>query len=122
MQIAVEMKCEGDNSYTIAWYDTLGEYKKLNKYNRPFHIVCDILDQHDTAGSYHGLSNPSTWTSYGTKDSIIYVYFAISRNTFSEMSIKQQQEYLDISCEFLPVQLNTKASLKERINLILTEK
>jgi hypothetical protein len=122
MYIAVKIKCEGYNSYTIAWYDTLGKYQNLNKYNRPFHIVCEILDQHDTVGSYHGLSNPSTWTSYGTKDTIISVYFSITRNTFSEMPPKQQMDYPDISCNFLPVQLNTKSHLEERINLILIQK
>lgn len=122
MQIAVEIRCEGYNAYTIVWYDTLGKYQNLNKFNRPFHIVCDILDQHDTAGYYHGLSNPSTWTSYGTEDSIISVYFSISRNAFSEMPYKKQIEYIDISCDFLPVKLNTKSSLNEMINLVLIEK
>jgi hypothetical protein len=121
MELGVEIRDQGDGGYTIVWYDTLGQYQKLDKFNRPFHIVCDIFDKHDTVGYYHGLRNPSTWTSYGTKDSIITIYFSIARNTFSEMPDEQQMEYADISCNFIPVRLNTTAKLDERITLLLTE-
>lgn len=121
MRLDVEIRSQGNNGYTIVWHDTLGTSQNLDKFERPFHIVCDIIDQHDTAGYYHGLRNPSTWTSYGTKDSIITVYFAIARNTFSEMPSDQQMEYPDISCKFVPVKLNTRSRFDEKTTLILTE-
>jgi len=122
MTLDVVMKQEVANGYTISWYDTLGKYQNLNKMMRPFEINCDILDLSDTAGYYHGMRNPSTWTSFGTKDSVVTVYFYIVRNKFSEMPSNQQMNYPDISCNFLPVTLSTKSHLEERITLTLTER
>lgn len=122
MRLEVEITREGNNAYTIAWYDTLGKSQNLNKFNRPFHIECIILDQHDTAGYYYGLSSQSTWTSFGTPDSIVSVYFSIARNPFSGMAHEQQMEYPDISCNFHPVQLKTTSRLEERIELVLNRK
>jgi len=122
MPLTIKIKCEAENSYTIAWYDTLGKQQNLSKSDRPFHLTCAIMDSKDTAGYYNGLINPSTWTSFGTKDSIVSVYFSIARNQFSQLPMEEQKKYPDISCEFLPVQLNVKSNLEERINLQLTEK
>jgi hypothetical protein len=121
MKLDITIRSQGDNGYTIVWNDTLGNHQKLDKFNRPFHITCEIIDAHnDTVGYYHGFSTPSTWTSYGTKDSIIVIYFSIARNPFSEMPYEQQQEYPDISCTFAPVRLNTRLRLDEKQQIILT--
>lgn len=122
MPLTIKIKREIENGYTITWYDTLGAQQNLSKSDRPFHIVCAIMDSKDTAGYYNGLINPSTWTSFGTKDSIVSVYFSIKRNQFSQLPIEEQKKSPDISCEFLPVQLSLKSNLEERINLQLTEK
>lgn len=122
MKLDVEIKLVAENGYTITWYDTLGKYQNLPKFTRPFEINCDILDQSDTSGYYHGMRNPSTWTSFGTKDSLVTVYFYITRNKFSEIPYEKQKEYTDISCNFLPVKLNTESHLEERLSLTLTER
>ena len=122
MKLDVKIKMEVQNGYTITWYDTLGKYMNLSKFNRPFEINCDILDQYDTAGYYHGMPNPSTWTSFGTKDTAVTVYFYITQNKFSEMPYDQQIRYPNISCNFLPVKLSTKSHLEKRMSLILDER
>jgi len=122
MPLTVKIKCEAENSYTIAWYDTLGMQQNLSKSDRPFHLTCVIMDSKDTAGYYNGLINPSTWTSFGTKDSIVSVYFSIAHNQFSQLPMEEQKKYPDISCDFLPVHLSLITKLEDKIDLVLTEK
>lgn len=122
MTLTVKIKKETENGYTIAWYDTLGKQQNLSNSDRPFHIVCAIMDGQDTLGYYNGLVNPSTWTSFGAKDTMVSVYFSIARNQFSQLPIEEQKKYPDISCDFLPVQLSVKSNLEEKIDILLTEK
>lgn len=122
MKLDVEITPEGDGAFTIKWSDTLGNFQNFNKFNRPFEIVCDIIDQEDTAGYYHGLNVPSTWTSFGTNDSVITVYFSIARNVSPDLPPDMQMKYPDISCDFNPVRLNTRSQLRKKIPLLLTKK
>src|SRR4051812_21711468 len=85
MKISVQVARESDSSYYIKWEDTLGKSKGYELYNRPFEIWCVLTASHKIVGYYKGLSTPSNFAYFSTKDSITTAIFMIGPNIFSDL-------------------------------------
>ena len=117
--ITVEVVPEGDSSYSISWKDTLGKSKGYGLDERPSEVWCFIVDNIDTVGHYRGLSTPTNYTYFLTKDTTVKVTFMIGPNVFSKHGHKGARAEEVI--EFNPIDLNLKSRVRKPVEFVLTE-
>src|SRR5687767_3681441 len=119
MKIAVDIYPEnGDTLYWILWDDTIG-HNHYKQYERPQEIWCDIINDNDTLGYYHGMSTAHTYTYFhvSKKDSVVELHLKIANNIFSE-HLKTFPVPV-IVCEFEPVVVNLRKEPRLKQDYIL---
>jgi hypothetical protein len=124
MRIKLEIIPEDyDSSYSITWNDTVGSYANYNLHNRPFEIWCFLIDKKDTVGSYKGISTPTNYTYFSTRDTSVIATFMIAANSFSDKLLYDELEKYNegIKTRFQPVTIDIKNNLRKKFELILTE-
>ncbi len=126
LKIAIEVIPENDSSYSISWEDTIGQSKGYNLLNRPFEVWCILKDTKNIVGYYKGLSTPSNFTYFTTKDSLIKVTFMIGPNFFSNIISEEERKNIYERkvnvMEFNPINLNIKNDLRKTLKFIIMEK
>jgi hypothetical protein len=122
LKIVVEVVPEDDSSYCIRWKDTIGQSRGYKLSNRPSEIWCFVQDKNDTVGYYRGLSTPTDFTCFTTRDTIVTATFMIGPNIFSEQGNRSEKTVQETAIEFNPVSINLKNGVRKPIELVLTER
>ena len=128
LKITVEIIPEGEDLYYITWEDTIGMKSKYGLLNRPLELWCHIQNlKLDTVGYYRGLSMPSSFTYFETKDSIVTFEFSKAFNFFNEAFFDEKErevfwEKNKIPIRFEPIEMNLKSQLRQKVEVELVKK
>ncbi len=128
LNVTIELIPERENIYYVTWEDTIGMKSKYGILNRPLELWCHVQNTSlDTIGYYRGLSTPSTFTYFDTKDSIITIEFSKAFNFFNEafeneVERKAFWEKNKIPVRFAPIVVNLNKDLKQKLMFELKEK
>ena len=128
LKIAIEVIQEGENWYYITWEDTIGMKAKYGLLNRPLELWCHIQNlKLDTIGYYRGLSMPSSFTYFETKDSIVTFEFSKAFNFFNKAFSDEKErkafwEKNKIPIRFERIEINLNSQLRQNLIVELIEK
>ncbi|MFK7981750.1 MAG: hypothetical protein AB8G86_17345 [Saprospiraceae bacterium] len=128
LKITIEVIPEREDLYYITWEDTIGMKAKYGLLNRPLELWCHIQDlKLDTIGYYRGLSTPSSFTYFETKDSTVTFEFSKAFNFFNEAFFDEKErkafwEKNKIPVRFEPIEINLNNQLRQKLIVELVEK
>jgi len=132
MKVSIEVIPEyGDNTYYIAWKDTLGLKKYGDDLNNPLELNCLVKNiNKDTLAFYQGRSTPANYVYFDTKDSIIDVRFSKELKLFppgfsDKNYIREVEKYINennLPVEYQSIRININTQLRKKLEFELIPK